>query len=97
MADPHEQKGGLVSYFKCDDCGERFDRTEVVFDDNAGLVFCIDCDVDMRDQEAALAYADYAPRRADGTYPTAYGLTNPKHPTYAERALDAADERVAFA
>jgi hypothetical protein len=83
-----------MRYHKCDDCGERFDRTEVVFDDNAGVTLCLDCDAELRDQEARQAYAEYAPRPA---LAGGYDLDDPKHPTYAERAWGAADERVVFA
>jgi hypothetical protein len=84
-----------MTYYKCDDCGERYDRTEVVFDEADTLVLCLDCAADMADQEARDAYAEYAPRPYDSTY--ACTLDDPKHPTYAERAWDAADERVVFA
>jgi len=84
-----------MTYYKCDDCGERYDRTEVVFDDGNALVFCLDCFADIADVEAREAYAEYTPRPASSAY--AYTFDDPKHPTYAERALDAYDERVVFA
>lgn len=63
-----------MSYHKCDDCGERFGRTEIVFDDWGGPNVCFDCDNEMRDQGVSELHAEYAPRAAGVVYSDA-GLT----------------------
>lgn len=79
-----------MTYYKCDDCGETFDRTEMVFDESGEIQMCQTDWADFMGALASEACADryHDPRPAVG----GYDPHDPKRPDYVERLLDAADD-----
>ena len=77
-------------YFMCDDCGERFDRTEMVFDESGEIQMCDTDWADFQGQRSMERYADYRhdPRPAV----PGYDPNDPKHPDYVWRLLDRVDD-----
>lgn len=77
-------------YYICDDCGEQYDRTEMVFDESGEIQMCDTDWADFQGQRAMEAYVDarHAPRPAV----PGYDPDDPKHPDYVWRLLDRADD-----
>jgi hypothetical protein len=88
-----------MSYYKCDDCGEMFDRTDMVFDESGAIQMC---DTDWADFQGRLAMERYAdlrhdPRPAVTFDDDAYPHGGVKRADYVERLLNDADMREMFA
>lgn len=82
----------MPDYYICEDCGERFDRTEMHITDAYQL-----CDTDYADvmgAQAAEAYAEYVLNYDYHARPAVpgYDPDDPKHPDYVWRLLDRADD-----
>ena len=84
----------MTDYFRCADCGERFDSTEEAYDESGELGICMECDIERRDAEQARWAAFFADPRnqvtrdidVDGVL--AYDRDDYKHPAWLDRVLD---------
>lgn len=84
----------MTDYFRCADCGERFDSTEEAYDESGELGICMECDIERRDTEQARWAAFFADPRnqvtrdidVDGAL--AYDRDDYKHPAWLDRVLD---------
>lgn len=79
----------VPAYYRCDDCGERFDHTEMVFDESGEVQMC---DTDWADFQGQLAMERYVDaRHTPRPAVPGYDPDDPKHPDYVWRLLDRAD------